>query len=201
MYKKLFIIIGILLILSGCEDKEIINSDIETREKIEEVVLTKRQKFILKSEDLSTNYKELTSTQQSAIKNVEELLTYLENKYQISFSYSLYYFPEILRQHERLIAIPEWGDPRFDQVEVTREIKDLKIIYNDNYSPVASQPIYLKELNRKVDEMTDLESVKIYLTYGLLKSEKEPNDFEDLLENGYLSSQNIILGESKTESM
>lgn len=92
MYKKLFIIIGILLILSGCEDKEIINSDIETREKIEEVVLTKRQKFILKSEDLSTNYKELTTTQQSAIKNVEELLTYLENKYQISFSYSLYYF-------------------------------------------------------------------------------------------------------------
>ena len=69
MYKKLFIIIGILLILSGCEDKEIINSDIATREKIEEVVLTKRQKFILKSEGLSTNYKELTSTQQSAIKS------------------------------------------------------------------------------------------------------------------------------------
>lgn len=42
MYKKLFIIIGILLILSGYEDKEMINSDIETREKIEEVVLTKR---------------------------------------------------------------------------------------------------------------------------------------------------------------
>lgn len=123
MYKKLFIIIGILLILSGCEDKEIINSDIATREKIEEVVLTKRQKFILKSEGLSTSYKELTSTQQSAIKNVEELLIYLENKYQISFSYSLYYFPEILKQHERLIAIPEWRDPRFDQVEVTREIK------------------------------------------------------------------------------
>lgn len=192
MYKKLFIIIGILLILSGYEDKEIINSDIETREKIEEVVLTKRQKSILKSEGLSTNYKELTSTQQSAIKNVEELLTYLEDKYQISFSYSLYYFPEILRQHERLIAIPEWGDSRFDQVEVTREIKNSKIIYDDNYPSVASQPIYLKELNRKVDEMTDLESVKIYLTYGLLKSEKEPNDFEDLLENGYLSSQNIF---------
>lgn len=69
MYKKLFIIIGILLILSGYEDKEIINSDIETREKIEEVVLTKRQKSILKSEGLSTNYKELTSTQQSAIKS------------------------------------------------------------------------------------------------------------------------------------
>ena len=69
MYKKLFIIIGILLILSGSEDKEIINSDIATREKIEEVVLTKRQKFILKSEGLSTNYKELTSTQQSAIKS------------------------------------------------------------------------------------------------------------------------------------
>lgn len=49
--------------------------------------------------------------------------------------------------------------------------------------------------------MNELESVKVYLTYGLLKSEKEPNDFEDLLENGYLSSQNIILGESKTESM
>lgn len=49
--------------------------------------------------------------------------------------------------------------------------------------------------------MNELESVKVYLTYGLLKSEKEPNDFEDLLENGYLSSQNIFLRESKTESM
>ena len=49
--------------------------------------------------------------------------------------------------------------------------------------------------------MNEPESVKVYLTYRLLKSEKAPNDFEDLLENGYLSSQNIILGESKTESM
>lgn len=49
--------------------------------------------------------------------------------------------------------------------------------------------------------MNEPESVKVYLTYRLLKSEKEPNDFEDLLENGYSSSQNIFLGESKTESM
>lgn len=49
--------------------------------------------------------------------------------------------------------------------------------------------------------MNELESVKVYLTYRLLKSEKAPNDFEDLLKNGYSSSQNIFLRKSKTESM
>ncbi len=49
--------------------------------------------------------------------------------------------------------------------------------------------------------MNELESVKVYLTYRLLKSKKAPNDFEDLLKNGYSSSQNIFLRESKTESM
>lgn len=41
MYKKLFIIIGIILILSGCEDKEIINSILKLEKKLKKSSLQK----------------------------------------------------------------------------------------------------------------------------------------------------------------
>lgn len=61
-------------------------SKVESTEK-KKYELNERQIEILESEGLPGNYSELNSTQKKAIKEIEELLVVLENKYNIKFIY------------------------------------------------------------------------------------------------------------------
>lgn len=62
----------------------------------ENVTLNDRQIDILLSEDLPTEWNKLTPNQQKSIQAIEEMLEYLENKYDKEFIYAGYKLPDML---------------------------------------------------------------------------------------------------------
>jgi hypothetical protein len=87
--------------------------------KKEEEKLTERQVQILEEKGLSTNYNELTGTQKIAIKNIEEMLEYAEEKYGEEFAYKYYTGASLLDSNIRLDAYPVDGNPDTDTFEIT----------------------------------------------------------------------------------
>ena len=73
------------------------------------VELTQRQKDLLEYLGLPTEYDELTDSQKNAVTSIEDMLTYLEDKYEKSFSYLSYAAAGVLEE-EHLEAYPSQGD-------------------------------------------------------------------------------------------
>ena len=110
--------------------------------KKSELVLNERQKEILEEAGLSTNPEELTSSQKRAIVAIDEMLCEVENKYNISFSYSGYIAPGPL-ENEQLIAYPADGNEEEDSFTVTRTKVDGKYSYEDEYVNVVAKRRYM----------------------------------------------------------
>ncbi len=99
--KKILLLFLVLLL---CACKENTSSDVK-----DGIVLNERQKSILEKKGLSTEYEDLTYSQQQAIVSIEELLQVLETKYGEEFSYDSYREKSIL-ENEYLIAYPSGGE-------------------------------------------------------------------------------------------
>lgn len=164
----------------------------------EQVVLNERQKSILQEMGLSTDYEKLDAPQQKSIIAIEELLTHLENRYNLSFSYVGYYPLEIL-QDEKLTAVPEWGDPNHDLVEVIRPRDGSPI--TDNYPPVAARPIYQEALNQALVELENRGLAKAYVVTFSYGAQEAPKDFDELMASGFGASQNVFVKKSSVDSL
>ena len=92
-------LICLCFLLSGCALFHNKGDDSETKfeyQMVKEMIsqpveLNDRQKEILESEGLSTNYNSLNDEQKESIIKIEMLLTYLEDKYGEEFKYVKYY--------------------------------------------------------------------------------------------------------------
>jgi hypothetical protein len=62
--------------------------------------LNDRQKNILEGMKLSTNFSELSTSQKRSIQRIEQMLRYLEEKYETEFIYSGYIEPELIQKEE-----------------------------------------------------------------------------------------------------
>lgn len=193
MIKKLLISCALVLLLGGCEVNDKNKEQESTSVEQEAVVLNDRQKDILIEMGLPTTYEDLGKPQQESIVAIEELLTYLEDRYDTSFSYVAYYPLEAI-QDEKLTALPDWGDPEVDLVTVERP-RDGSAI-KDDYPSVAARPIYQVELDKAVDEIASPGAVKAYVTDSVYEVDEVPTDFESLLSNGFSASQNVFVKES-----
>ena len=83
------LIVSLLILMMGVCGCTMNNSDLPNNTE-SEVSLSQRQKDILAEQGLSTEYTELSASQQKAIVAIEEMLVYVEKKYNTSFSYDYF---------------------------------------------------------------------------------------------------------------
>lgn len=81
---------GMLIIMNSCSVNETVNSK-ASNEGDKKMTLNERQISICEDLGLATNYDELSLQQQKCISRIEELLQYLDNKYNTTFNYRGYY--------------------------------------------------------------------------------------------------------------
>lgn len=160
-YQVLIIIIMIVMtiLVSGCNvNKEQIDT-IQNDENT--VVLTKRQKEILKEENLPEDYNKLSLSQKNAITSIEEMLVYLENKYNTTFVYLGYVSAKGMDQ-EHLLACREDMSSE-DVVTVYKNIKDEKVSFTDDYPNILAEPLYEARLNEYIQQYFKPDDFKIFL--------------------------------------
>ena len=111
----------------------------------ENVELNKRQKSILEAEGLPTDYEKLTWTQKRAIVSIEEMLQYVDEKYNKTFLYAGY-VPAGPMETEHLIAYPSDGDKQDESFTITRtengyEDDYISVVINDDFFDYVSNGI------------------------------------------------------------
>lgn len=114
------------------------------------VVLTNRQKQILREQGLPTEYDKLPFGKQVEIEAVENMLQYLEKRYNEKFEYKSY-TPNGIFNEERLEAISV-KNKDLGIICVTREAKKGKWVYEDDYDESMADEKYKKELFAFLDK-------------------------------------------------
>lgn len=109
-YNKTLISLLCCMFLCGCDAKTLQHTTVNeqyaiTQKEDDFTNLTDRQKNILELMKLPTDYEQLNYTQQHAIKRIEIMLHYLEEKYEMEFSYAGY-VPAGVMESEHLTAYP-----------------------------------------------------------------------------------------------
>lgn len=133
-----------------------------------DVVLTQRQKDILEQMQLPKDYDELTAIQKSAIMAIEDMLSYLENKYNDTFSYTGYYETSSAAE-EHLTAECSVGE-----VTVFRSYIDGEYTYSDNYKVISSGPRYSEAISDYIGKSFSSGTYKVFAVVNSLDdSEKD----------------------------
>ena len=188
------LLITLVLILTGCKSVDLGKKKTEDR-----VELSERQISILKQENLPVDYEKLGGPQKKSIMEIEELLLYLEDKYDVSFSYVAYYNATVL-EPEHLSARAENGD-KGDIVTVTRKYSDEgDVSISDNYPSIAAKVIYRPFINEKMDEMIGSKNHFIILGSGYNPSGEVAKSVEDLRKMDFSIGQNIFIKESSLDT-
>ncbi len=176
MVKKtiLYGIMCVLLIgMLGCN----VNNDKEKKasESTSVVELTQRQKSILKDEGLATNYEELTYSQKQGIMAIEDMLIYLENKYNKEFKYLKYISPDnIENERERLRACDVGGDPIVDSFDVYRTENG----FEDNYMLVALRDDYTDYISGLIIKELNYDKLKVFSDIYITELSEIPSNKE-----------------------
>ena len=158
MKKRLFLITIILTIgvfMGGCRlIRTMFDLDVE---------LTPRQCEILWSEGLPAEWDELTIQQQDSIVAIEELLTYLEKKYDKKFCYKGYKpASRLFGDEESLLAYAEGDDPETMSFVVTRDKRGIDHI-EDTYDWVLAMPEYQAETEDRVKDVLNGYEYKVFV--------------------------------------
>jgi hypothetical protein len=147
-------------------------NSVNYQEEGDNMLLTDRQKQILEQMELPSDYEQLNYTQQHAIKRIEIMLCYLEEKYGIEFSYAGY-VPAGAMESEHLTAYPTAegiGDgANFVTVEPYGET------FKDNYSDKEIHEYYESIVTNFVSEYFNSGQVKVvvYRFSASMKSSDE----------------------------
>lgn len=160
------------------------NDEYSSSKGEKDMELTSRQIEILKQENLPTDYSELNDSQKKAIVAIEELFTYLDNKYEDDFVF-VGYRPEASLDKEALIVQPKGATPA-ENFSVFRE----NGIITDNYSTIRLRDDYEEMIEiqfeshfSNIDVFSDIEEVVgddtselracIYATTGIYTTESD----------------------------
>ncbi len=150
------LLFGVMFLLCACnmatEQGE--NKSNTSEEAI--VVLNQRQKDILSQMNLPKNYEELTIIQKNAIVAIEDMLSYLENKYDETFTYSGYYEASSAEE-EHLTAVCSLG-----VVTVYRSRENGQYSYNDNYLAISASPQYQEAISNYLAEFFEGGKYKVF---------------------------------------
>lgn len=144
--------------LCACnESKEEVKQSIGvSNEKEDTIMLNQRQKEILEQLNLPMEYTELTLSQKNAIVAIEDMLVYLDEKYDESFSYSGY-FEASSTEEEHLVVESSVGT-----VTVYRHYENGEYSYEDNYNAIVAVPKYEEMVSEYVSQTFDTSKFKVF---------------------------------------
>lgn len=150
------IIVSSIILMMGVCGCTMNNSDLPSNTE-SEVSLNQRQKDILTEQGLSTEYTELSASQQNAIVEIESMLCYVEEKYNTSFSYAGYSAQSSLEK-EHMRAFPTSGDKETDSFTITKT----DIGYEDDYINVASNAIFVSYVRDGIKSILPNTEIKVF---------------------------------------
>ncbi len=150
------IIVSLIILIIGVCGCTMNNSDLPSNTE-SEVSLNQRQKDILTEQGLSTEYTELSASQQKAIVEIESMLCYVEEKYNTSFSYAGYSVQSSLEK-EHMRAFPTSGDKKTDSFTITKT----DIGYEDDYINVASNAIFVSYVCDGIKSILPNTEIKVF---------------------------------------
>jgi len=122
--------------------------------------LNERQLEILRSKDLPTEWKQLTTIQRQSIVAIEEMLEYVEKKYEKPFCYAGYRRRNpLFMDEESLLCYAQGDDPDIDCFTVKRE----KIGFRDGYAWVTQTRVVQKEMEEKLAGILEGQKYKMFV--------------------------------------
>jgi hypothetical protein len=122
--------------------------------------LNERQLEILRSKDLPTEWKQLTTIQRQSIVAIEEMLEYVEKKYKKPFCYAGYRRRNpLFMDEESLLCYAQGDDPDIDCFTVKRE----KIGFRDGYAWVTQTRVVQKEMEDKLSGIFEGQNYKMFV--------------------------------------
>ena len=143
----------IITILGGC-------STFRPKEKVE---LNQRQIAILEKEGKPTEWSKLQSYEKQSIQAIEEMLVYLENKYNKEFCYGYFKMADFITgEPDSLLAYAKGDDPEKDLFEVHKE--DGKFV--DDYGIILSADGFQADAEKTVKELLNGYAYKLFTDVG-----------------------------------
>lgn len=136
--------------------------------------LNERQLEILRSKDLPTEWKQLTTIQRQSIVAIEEMLEYVEKKYKKPFCYAGYRRRNpLFMDEESLLCYAQGDDPDIDCFTVKRE----KIGFRDGYAWVTQTRVVQKEMEDKLSGIFEGQKYKMFVELTGVSDEGEVKCF------------------------
>ncbi len=176
---KFFItILGVTTLLTGCMPK----IDLDQEKEEVNIVLTERQKEILTNEGLPTVYDELSIVEASNITYIEEMYTYLDEKYpEIKFNFHGYINGSNLDKQTLVVSPEDADEGQF--VEVVKEDDH----YVDNYQEYLltddAEAAIITYFNTKYPEL----EIKVYCEIDDFNGK-----FEDINKDNVLTYASVL---------
>ncbi len=167
--KKLICILLTLLALtsiSACS-----RGSTPATEQTSPVVLTERQKQILRDNDLPEDFSRLTISQQASITAIEQMLSYAEEKYGTEFTYAGY-IPAGPIEKQQLLAYPASGFMSTDTFTITKTADG----YEDDYLNVACRDMFGKYIADKISELFPDIECRVYPEITVISLSEIPED-------------------------
>lgn len=150
------ILIGIISLMIGACGCKMQNSEVQSKAEMD-VTLNQRQKDILREQGLSTEYTNLSISQQKAIVSIEKMLCYADKKYRKSFSYAGYVAQNPL-ETEHMYAFPTEGDKEMECFTITKTEDG----YEDNYLNVAANTMFISYVSEGIKDILPGTKMKIF---------------------------------------
>lgn len=150
------IIVSLIILMIGVCGCTMNNSDLPNNNE-SKGSLNQRQKDILTEQGLSTEYTELSASQQKAIVAIENMLCYAEKKYNTSFSYAGYSAQSSLEK-EHMRAFPSSGDKETESFTITKTDDG----YEDDYINVAANEIFVSYVSEEIKTILPNTEIKVF---------------------------------------
>lgn len=198
--KKCICLFLILLLLPGCAKNTSThnNYNFETEYSAQENYiesLNSRQIEICEQMDLPTNIDELTSTQKKSLIRIEELLQYLDQKYNTTFHYVGYYEKSTLECEKLEAYSDELNEYHYTTMTVEKDGS-----YNDNYKDVFGGCILEIEAADFLNSNTDSE-FKVFALECRYDGETIPETINDFSNVTSLTINIIVKGKDKENKL
>ena len=185
MKRKMIALLACLLLLGACQQTDKLPEQESLEVKGE---LTDRQKEILALEKLPTNYEELSYRQREAIQAIEEMLTYIEDKYGKPFDYVAYYEPDMI-QVETLVVC----EPGLSAIDYSVEIKRVENEFQDDYPDSLARQVYKPVIEGQLLDLMGEENIKLTsLTCSMGQSADLVKNFEEIQKNPSFSAFHMV---------
>ena len=157
--------------------------------------LNERQLEILRSKDLPTEWKQLTTIQRQSIVAIEEMLEYVEKKYKKPFCYAGYRRSNpLFMDEESLLCYAQGDDPDIDCFTVKRE----KIGFRDGYAWVTQTRVVQKEMEDKLSGIFEGQKYKMFVKLTGVSDEGVVEAFSTTI---YIDNSDSVVTDSIMEKI